>query len=946
MKEKLTASLLILTLIIGISSFITQEVSISASSEIDEKSAGTLAPLQTDPTTIYVDDNGTGFTKIQDAINEAKSGDTIYVYNGTYYENVVVNKNDLRIIGENKSNTVIDGKGTLTVVNVETDYVVIANFTIQNSGGTVEDSGICLSSNNNTTVDNNVILDCIRGIWLYKSDDNNLTHNNISNNDYAIYLRESDNNTLKNNIVENNNCGIYLAGSSGNSIYHNKFVNNIKQTDVDGLKKNIWNYSYPSGGNYWSDYNGTDPDGDGIGNSPYNITDEEIDWLPRLLTVRNVDTKFDYFWIQEAIDAVETKDGHTIRVNASIYFENVRVYKSVTLYPRGNQTTATIDGEGSGEVLHIVTSNVGVSNFTIRNGEYGIHLDRSGGSVLRNCNMTNNKYNFFVTGTELSHFINDVDDSNLVDGKRIYYRVNNHSQIIDGLDLGYLGLVNCTGMTVRNLSLMRNGQGLLLAFTNSSTITRVNASNNFQGIDLFKCSRDTITRNNIMNNKNISINVDDSVNNNITDNKITGKNCVYLSRSFGNNVDGNNITGNKESLFFGIRLFYSEDNTIAGNVVTNNSRGVKLDYCQGNNVSFNNVIDNYIGILSETSSNNRLIANNVTNNYYGNYLLHSSDNNVTENNINRNQEGVYLFFSNNNSIARNSITRNGNGIKLDSSDKNTIIENLIENNSVAGIDFSRSSNNRIYHNSFINNTATAFYPQKNFWNASYPSGGNYWNLTEYTDEKRGPKQDLPGSDGINDFNYTVKGKDNVDFLPLTKPYCGEHDIGIKIVARWLTLLKSSETSYDFTMKVINYGVHDETGINMTVYVRNATRTYSEFLGNVTFNLGYRNSRIFNFTWDITGFVKGVYTIETNLTSVTGETCLTDNVFPRNYTILLTGDISFDGVVDIEDLVLVIKYFGSYPSHPKWNPNADIIDYGKVDIQDLVLVIKHLEEHYP
>lgn len=60
---------------------------------------------------------------------------------------------------------------------------------------------------------------------------------------------------------------------------------------------------------------------------------------------------------------------------------------------------------------------------------------------------------------------------------------------------------------------------------------------------------------------------------------------------------------------------------------------------------------------------------------------------------------------------------------------------------------------------------------------------------------------------------------------------------------------------------------------------------------------------------------------------------------------LIGDVNRDGKVDIKDLVLLIKAYGSYPGHPKYNSNADFNDDGKVDIKDLVLLIKHYGEHY-
>jgi hypothetical protein len=61
---------------------------------------------------------------------------------------------------------------------------------------------------------------------------------------------------------------------------------------------------------------------------------------------------------------------------------------------------------------------------------------------------------------------------------------------------------------------------------------------------------------------------------------------------------------------------------------------------------------------------------------------------------------------------------------------------------------------------------------------------------------------------------------------------------------------------------------------------------------------------------------------------------------------LIGDLNDDCKVDVKDLVLFIKAFGSYPNHPRWNPKADLNNDNKVDIKDLVLVIKHFGEHYP
>ena len=73
------------------------------------------------------------YPSIQEAINQANEGDTIFVRNGTYYENVVVNKT-VSLVGESVSNTVIDGNGIGDVVQIVEDNVSLSKFTIRNSG--------------------------------------------------------------------------------------------------------------------------------------------------------------------------------------------------------------------------------------------------------------------------------------------------------------------------------------------------------------------------------------------------------------------------------------------------------------------------------------------------------------------------------------------------------------------------------------------------------------------------------------------------------------------------------------------------------------------------------------------------------------------------------------------------------------------------------------------
>jgi len=222
--------------------------------------------------TFYV--GGTGpanYTSIQSAINDAANGDTIFVYNGIYYENVVVDK-ILDVIGENAENTIIDGGRSGDVVSISTNYVNLSNFTITNSSNISSNAGIKVSSSYNVIFNCTVYANDRNGIYLDHASNNTIFLNNIHNNTGdGINLSYSSNNTLKSNSVYNNTqYGIRLTSSSNNTIYHNSLINNTKNAYDDG--NNSWDNGYPSGGNYWGDYTGDDNDDDEIGDTPYNIS--------------------------------------------------------------------------------------------------------------------------------------------------------------------------------------------------------------------------------------------------------------------------------------------------------------------------------------------------------------------------------------------------------------------------------------------------------------------------------------------------------------------------------------------------------------------------------------------------------------------------------------------------------------------------------------------------
>ncbi|UCB60296.1 MAG: hypothetical protein JSW72_09360 [Candidatus Bathyarchaeota archaeon] len=201
------------------------------------------------PSVITVPDD---YVKIQEAINNAFDGDTIFIRAGTYNEHVVVNKS-LSLIGEADA-AIIDGNGTGNVVVVTANNVSIIDLTIQNSGSSFSDYGILLYADNNL-----------------------VSSNVITNNYYGIGVLVSKANVVAGNNIFSNNYGVKLFLAVNNTFHHNNF-DNLYPAESDEFSSTFWDDG--AEGNYWSGYTGVDQNADGIGESPHPIPPFNQDIFP------------------------------------------------------------------------------------------------------------------------------------------------------------------------------------------------------------------------------------------------------------------------------------------------------------------------------------------------------------------------------------------------------------------------------------------------------------------------------------------------------------------------------------------------------------------------------------------------------------------------------------------------------------------------------------------
>lgn len=397
---------------------------------------------------------------------------------------------------------------------------------------------------------------------------------------------------------------------------------------------------------------------------------------------------------------------------------------------------------GNGLLMKSSSGNMIIGNIVEKN-EYGISMKGSGGNLLRENLLVSNRYNLRIEAGNLgdlrlisdprvrmddNSFNQSIDESNMIDGRPVLYLVGAHNISIDNR-YGFVGLIDCENITVRNQSISNSSAAIMLVGVINSRISDCRLYRSEIGLSIldsgdclventtaeacgigfwFGRSQDIIVKNSAaLDCTDSGFRLDGNRRSRITDSQT--ENCtagIHLLDALSSEIAHSRILSNRED---GIRLVRSHRSTVNENEITGNSNGVAISGSNQCVLAMNNASANVIGIRIEQLSGGSAADNIVL----------------------MNREGIFVNGVRGFQFISNNISMNERfGMRMGSSSGCNVSDNRFAGNGMVGLSLTDCNDNRIYHNSFIDNGSlfgqNAVDNGSNLWDMGPVIGGNYW----------------------------------------------------------------------------------------------------------------------------------------------------------------------------------------------------------------------------
>ncbi len=437
------------------------------------------------PTTVII--KSTGEVEPVDAPIKRK-GDT-YILTDDIEGNIVIER----------SGIILDGAGHTiygsSSIGIYMEY--LSGVTIKNCNVDSCYVGIQIYTCRNSVIKENTLTgNTMAGIALwYYSNYNTIQENTVKDNGYGIVLiRYNDYNVIKDNLITGN------ANYGFDTLYsdHNTFKDNeIIESGWAGMTIRF------------SEYN-TIKDNTIEGHSSFGIR-----------SYYSTGDIFEENIIRDNLVGISIWYNYMDTISENSVSDN---YWGITLY-------------------YCIAMKVNEN--TVKGSNDGMDLWYSENCILRENAFKNNEYHFDVGGGEHDYYIHDIDTSNTIEGKPIIYWVDEHDKTVPN-NIGFLTLVDCSEIIVKDVTLTDNDEGLQLLYSKDCIIENVKLKDNFIGFILQGSSGNTITKCTSMDSDWWGIWLTNSGENIITECTFSGNGLVgaLLESSSGNKLYYNNFKSN------------------------------------------------------------------------------------------------------------------------------------------------------------------------------------------------------------------------------------------------------------------------------------------------------------------------------------------------------------------------------------------------------------------
>lgn len=591
--------------------------------------------------TIYVDDDNIDgpwdgsmehpYQYIQDGINMSINGDTIFVFNGTYSENILVSRK-INLQGEKAITTIIKPMLGITI-NILCNDVTIKGFTISNQRWDpyAPYPGIYLFDINNCTISENIVDFNYNGILIFNSSDCFISNNYINwSYQLGIHIQKSSDINLLNNSLCNNSNGMTIEESTQLKICNNTFEK--RGIILHGTLIAHWNTH---------DIMDNKKDGKPIYyyKNANNITIPSDAGQVILahcsnMDIQNVTFHGDYidFGYSDNLIQLGFTTHSTISNNIIlIYCDHSSIYMYDSTYNTISQNIIDTTA-GSAIELRYCTNNSIHNNSIINNTNgiifvdsnhniiqdndiqdnyrFGIGLETSSSNIIYRNTLSNN----FHGGLWISKSSNNLIYENLI-GSDFHSSIvlidSSHTNILKNTfyQIGGIELLSTSSITINENIFHSEGiiiDGDLVEYWNTHTIEHnmidgktIKYYSNVQNGIVSEDAGQVI----LANASNIHIR-------NLHTDDI--RRPIQVGFSSNNYIDKNTFVGCKDT---GILLFYSEDNVISNNSISGTeSVAVSLYYSMNNNIQDNAFLNNYFGVYLEFSKKNIVMKNNFISN--------------------------------------------------------------------------------------------------------------------------------------------------------------------------------------------------------------------------------------------------------------------------------------------------------------------------------------------